>query len=292
MITIFTPTYNRGYIIEKLYLSLCNQTSNEFEWLVVDDGSTDNTRDLIERFIADNKINIRYIYKENGGKHTAINLGVKNANGELFFIVDSDDYLTPDAVEWIINNSRDIILNDKFAGMSGLRIHPDGRKIGGGSDFGIIDADALIIRNKHKIRGDLAEIYKTHILKQYPFPEIPNERFCSEGLIWARIAQKYILRYFYKGIYVCEYLNDGLSFNKHKLRLNSPQYTMLLYSELIKYNTPIMTKIKNAINFWAFSFSSSNITFKRKIMMIGYINVIFYPIGYIFYLKYRKSIND
>ena len=100
MITIFTPTYNRGYIIEKLYLSLCNQTSNEFEWLVFDDGSTDNHLDLIERFIADNKINIRYIYKENGGKHTAINLGVKNANGELFFIVDSDDYLTPDAVEW------------------------------------------------------------------------------------------------------------------------------------------------------------------------------------------------
>lgn len=291
MITIFTPTYNRGYIIKKLYESLCNQTSNDFEWLVVDDGSTDNTKELIEKFISENKINIRYIYKENGGKHTAINLGIKNANGELFFIVDSDDYLTPDAIEWIINNSRDIIYNDKFAGLSGLRVYPDGTKIGGGKDFGTIDADALTIRNKYKVRGDLAEIYKTDILKQYPFPEIPEERFCSEGLIWARIAQIYILRYIYKGIYVCEYLTDGLSYNKHKLRLNSPQYTMLLYSELIKYNTPLMTKIKNAINFWAFSFTS-NIAFRRKLVLIGYFNAIFYPIGYILYLKYRKSIND
>lgn len=279
MITIFTPTYNRGYIIEKLYLSLCNQTSNEFEWLVVDDGSTDNTRELIERFITDNKINVRYIYKENGGKHTAINLGVKNANGELFFIVDSDDYLTPDAVEWIITNSRDIIFNDKFAGLSGLRIHPDGRKIGGGTDFGLIDADALTIRSKHKVSGDLAEIYKTHILKQYPFPEIPNERFCSEGLIWARIAQKYILRYFYKGIYVCEYLNDGLTFNRVEARRKSPEYSIILYSEGVKNKRiSIMERCKYAILYWRYSELSPK-TFFQKLKLVYWWCVFFYPLG-------------
>ena len=279
MITIFTPTYNRGYIIEKLYLSLCNQTSNEFEWLVVDDGSTDNTRELIERFIADNKINVRYIYKENGGKHTAINLGVKNANGELFFIVDSDDYLTPDAVEWIITNSRDIIFNDKFAGLSGLRINPDGSKIGGGDDFGTIDADALEIRSKYKVSGDLAEIYKTHILKLYPFPEIPNERFCSEGLIWARIAQKYILRYIYKGIYICEYLNDGLTFNRVEARRKSPEYSIILYSEGVKNSRiGITERCKYAILYWRYSELSKK-TFFQKLKLVYWWCIFFHPIG-------------
>ncbi|MDL0414398.1 glycosyltransferase family A protein, partial [Clostridioides difficile] len=91
--TVFTPTYNRAHLLENLYNDLKAQTYdfNDFEWLIVDDGSSDSTKELVEKFISENKLNIRYIYKENGGKHTAINLGVKNADGELFFIVDSDD---------------------------------------------------------------------------------------------------------------------------------------------------------------------------------------------------------
>lgn len=291
MITIFTPTYNRGYIIEKLYLSLCNQTSNEFEWLVVDDGSTDNTRDLIERFITDNKINVRYIYKENGGKHTAINLGVKNATGELFFIVDSDDYLTPDAVEWIITNSRDIIFNDKFAGLSGLRIHPDGRKIGGGCDFGLIDADAIEIRNKHNIRGDLAEIYKTDVLRQFPFPIFENEKFVTEALVWNRIANAgYSIRYFYHPIYICQYRNDGLSAQMTKLRIKNPQQSSLYYSEYYKYNLPISEKLKTAINYWRFSFYNKSIKFQQKLSKIGLISLVAIPLGYLYFLYDKKSI--
>jgi glycosyltransferase involved in cell wall biosynthesis len=101
MITIFTPTYNRAYSLRRLYDSLCKQTSNDFEWLVVDDGSTDDTENLINSFIADGKVDIRYFKQANGGKHRAINFGVREARGELFFIVDSDDQVTPDAVEWI-----------------------------------------------------------------------------------------------------------------------------------------------------------------------------------------------
>lgn len=279
MITIFTPTYNRGYIIEKLYQSLCNQTSNDFEWLVIDDGSTDNTQDLIQRFISENKINIRYIYKENGGKHTAINLGVKKAKGELFFIVDSDDYLTSDAVEWIKNNSQEILTDNRFAGLSGLRIHPNGSKIGGGDDFGIIDADALEIRSKYKVTGDLAEIYKTTILQQYPFPEIPEERFCSEGLIWARIAQKYILRYIFKGIYVCEYLNDGLTYNRVEARRKSPEYSIILYSEGVKNKKiKFLERCKYAILYWRYSELSKK-TFLQKLDKVYWWCIFFYPLG-------------
>lgn len=279
MITIFTPTYNRAYIIHNLYESLCRQTCKDFEWLIVDDGSTDNTRDLIQLFQKGNKINIRYIYKDNGGKHTAINRGVEAAKGELFFIVDSDDYTTDDAVEWIIKTAKPILNDNRFAGISGLRITPNGEKIGGGEDFGVIDADALAIRYHHHVSGDLAEVYKTSILQQYPFPEIPGERFCSEGLIWARIAQKYILRYVYKGIYICEYLNDGLTYNRVKCRRESPTYSMLLYSEGVNNNLiPIKERLKYAILFWRYS-ELSKCSFITKCNQIGWKYVFLYPIG-------------
>ena len=101
-ITIFTPTYNRDYIIINLYKSLLIQTLKDFEWLIIDDGSTDNTELLVSSFIKDNKINIRYIKQQNGGKHRAINKALEEAKGELFFIVDSDDQLVDNAIERIL----------------------------------------------------------------------------------------------------------------------------------------------------------------------------------------------
>ena len=101
MITVFTPTYNRAYILPKLYESLCNQTCKDFEWLVVDDGSTDETPALLQKWQAEKKIAMNIISRKNGGKSTAINLGIQNANGNLFFIVDSDDFLTDNAIEVI-----------------------------------------------------------------------------------------------------------------------------------------------------------------------------------------------
>ena len=105
LLTVCTPTYNRAHTLPRLYESLVRQTSQDFEWLVVDDGSTDNTRELVDGWVAEGRIRIRYVYKENGGKPSAHNLGVRMAAGELFFCVDSDDYLTDNAVEVIRNNS-------------------------------------------------------------------------------------------------------------------------------------------------------------------------------------------
>ena len=103
LLTVCTPTYNRAHTLPRLYESLVRQTSQDFEWLVVDDGSTDNTRELVDGWVAEGRIRIRYVYKENGGKPSAHNLGVRLAAGELFFCVDSDDYLTDNAVELILS---------------------------------------------------------------------------------------------------------------------------------------------------------------------------------------------
>ncbi len=281
-LTVFTPVYNRAYIITKLYDSLCRQTCDDFEWLVVDDGSTDNIDELMEKFIADEKVRIRYFKQANGGKHRAINRGVSEASGRMFFIVDSDDHLTDKAVEWAIGKSREIIDNPDFAGISGLRIKPDGSKIGGENDFSIIDADAIEIRTRYGVTGDLAEIYKTDVLRRFPFPDFPGEKFCSEGLIWNRIAMTGArLRYCYEGIYVCEYLGDGLTAGRVKCRRESPEYSMLLYAEALKNPAiSLKTKIKYAILFWRYGEKSKK-SFFSKAKMIHPIYLTLAPAGII-----------
>ncbi|MCD8283914.1 MAG: glycosyltransferase family 2 protein [Opitutae bacterium] len=255
LFTVFTPAYNRAYIIGKLYESLCTQTLRDFEWLVVDDGSTDNTSQLIAEFSRQNKIAIRYIRQENGGKHRAINRGVKEARGELFFIVDSDDYLTNNALERLAFHYGEVKGDPSFCGVSGLRKFPDGRKIGGEENWKILDCTSLEFRYKFNSRGDAAEAYKRSVLKEFPFPEFPGERFCAESLVWNRIAQKFKLRYFYEKIYVCEYRNDGLTASSVRLRRSSPTYSTTIYSELLCFRgVPVKIKLRSAINFWRFAF--------------------------------------
>lgn len=261
-VTIFTPSYNRAYILPKLHASLCKQTCKNFEWVIVDDGSSDGTEELIcgferfEKFEEFERFPIRYFKQENGGKHRAINRGVREARGDLFVIVDSDDQLTPDAVEWIIKQWEGIEALDgwknRFAGLSGIRITPDGKKIGGDADFGTIDANAMEIREKYHVQGDLAEVFRTDVLRQYPFTEFEGERFCPEALVWFRIAQHYQLRFVHHGIYVCDYLPDGLTAKIVQVRHRSPLSSMTYYSELFGYEKTMRLKLRAAINFWRF----------------------------------------
>lgn len=121
-LTVFTPTYNRAYIIKNVYDSLVLQTEKNFEWLVIDDGSSDNTEELIKSLIEEKKIHIRYEKKENGGQHTALNRAIEEARGKMLMIVDSDDYLKPNAVERVLYWENTINDKGKYAGVSGLKI--------------------------------------------------------------------------------------------------------------------------------------------------------------------------
>lgn len=223
MITIFTPTYNRGYILPCLYSSLKRQTSKKFEWIIVDDGSTDNTQKLVDIWCTETKdFPIKYFKQNNAGKHIAINRGVKEAAFEWFFIVDSDDYLVDDAVEtiesWLTND-----LGHEFAGIAGTRIDSKGNIIGPKMRF---ISEYVDCRNnqryKYGLGGDKAEIYKTSILKSYPFPSFDNEKFLSECTVWDKIAlDGFKLRWYKKGLIVCEYLGDGLTAKVNLLELNN-----------------------------------------------------------------------
>lgn len=255
LITVFTPTYNRAYIISNLYESLKRQTYRNFEWLIVDDGSTDTTEDLIRSFIDENRITIFYFKQTNGGKHTAINKGVTEAKGNLFFIVDSDDYLANDSLEKIKQYGHEIGNDSEFAGIYGLRAHFDGRVIGNQIERSTLSCTLFEYRYKYGYRGDNAEVYKTNILKQYPFPKIFNENFIAESIVWNRIARdNYKLLFFPEKIYFTKYLNDGLTRNSVKGRMKNPIGATLLYQELSKSNIPLIFKLKSVINYWRFRF--------------------------------------
>ena len=154
MITVLTPTFNRASLLPRLYKSLCKQTYRDFEWLVIDDGSSDHTKEILDQFVEENKISIRYYYKTNGGKHTAINLGLDVAKGEIFFIADSDDVLLPDSLS-IVNAKFTAIMNDKtFAGVCGLDVDFKGNIVGSGLPKSVIDSNSTEIRSTYHVKGD------------------------------------------------------------------------------------------------------------------------------------------
>lgn len=253
-VTVFTPTYNRAYILPKLYESLKKQICNDFEWLIVDDGSTDETEKIVRGWLTEETFPVRYIKQLNGGKHAAINRGVLETKSELFFIVDSDDSLPPDSISTILHEYKDISKDNSICGVSGLMAHHDGSLIGSGYPLNGMVASSLDLRYKYNVTGDLIEVFKTKVLREYPFPEIQGERFCPESLVWNRIAQKYKLKCFNKVVYYRDYLDGGLTDNIIKIRMKSPLASVICYSELNQLNIPLKQKIKSAINYWRFRF--------------------------------------
>ena len=211
LVTLCTPTYNRANLLPDLYESLCKQTSFDFEWLVVDDGSVDNTEELVNSWVTDiSPFNIKYIKKENGGKHTALNVGIELANGKYFAIIDSDDYLKETAIELIVSEFGKIS-SDEYAGIGFGKYFEDGNMVGKGFNTEYIDCTSLE-RRRYNIFGDKCEVFFTEIIKKYPFPVFEGEKFLTEALVWNRIANDgYKLRWLNKGFYICRYQPDGLS---------------------------------------------------------------------------------
>ncbi len=234
LVTVFTPTFNRGYIIKSLYESLKRQTLKDFEWVVIDDGSTDNTEELFRIFKDEhNTFDISYEKVTNGGKHRAINRGVKKARGKLFFIVDSDDYLTDDAIEKIIKLEATIPneKKDTFAGVCECKGYSKDKIIGKTYlGEGYLDI-TMLEREKHGIYGDKAEVFYTEILKKYPFPEFEGEKFLTECVVWDKIAYDgYKLRFDNDVIYICDYLPDGLTAHYEELYDKNPEgYGLYIY---------------------------------------------------------------
>lgn len=240
LLTIFTPTYNRAYTLQTLYDSLIRQTSHNFIWLVINDGSSDNTDEVIRNMINENKIQIKYITQQNSGKHAAHNRAVKECDTELFFCVDSDDFLTDDAVStieayWSQYKNTDLSDISGFVANKG-NIH--GHILGSEFPNGTNMAGLSQLYELGK-KGDTALIFRTKVIAKYPFPVFEGENFLREHIAYDEIDKSYKLIVINKIIYICDYLKDGLSKNATKLELLNPKGAALTrYHDYKKATTP------------------------------------------------------
>lgn len=250
MITVLTPTFNRGGGLQSLWDSLQKQTVKEFEWLVVDDGSTDGTKNLITQLQEKSDFPIRYIYKNNGGKHTALNVGIQTICSELIFIVDSDDCVTDDAVESILKIHKKYRSQNNICGYAFLRAFPDGKVNGKKFEVDEKIGSYIDVRvNGDDTSADKAEVFKTHCLKEFPFPEYPNEKFLGEDLVWVRMARKYEMVHINKAIYVGNYLEDGLTNNRRKHNIASPIGCMHRAEEFMESDLKTRYRIKGGLQY-------------------------------------------
>ncbi|MEE0845046.1 MAG: glycosyltransferase family 2 protein [Eggerthellaceae bacterium] len=250
LISIFTPTYNRAYTLGRLYDSIRTQVeyAGETEWIIVDDGSTDETADLVKKWIAENpsEMTIRYFHQKNAGKHAAWNKGLQEALGEIFFPVDSDDYLTPNALHSVEKMVGTVNGSDKIIAVSGTRMFPESKLTGGAlleSSTEYIDYSSIDRRSKG-ISGDLAEAFFTEKLKAYPFPIFSDEHFVPEAVIFNRFSNDgYLIRGFRDPLYCCEYLPDGYTRNVNRLLIKNWKGYTLYIKELMKSPTSPKAKI-------------------------------------------------
>lgn len=287
-ITILTPTYNRGYSLPRLYQSLVNQTNTDFTWLIVDDGSMDETKSIVAKFINEEKIKIKYIYKNNGGKHTALNLGIKNINTCLTFIVDSDDWLTEDAIDTIYNFYEKYKNYKELCGFSFLRQYPEGSINGPKFPKNELIESYVDCRLNRNISGDKAEVYYNEALKEFPFLEIEGEKFLSEDYVWVKMSSKYKTVHINKAIYIGDYLEDGLTKNIFDRKINSPIGMIERSKVILNSKSNLINKVKHMILYTVYS-DLLNIAIHSKFKDINN-KVLFiacYPLSIIYKLKFK-----
>lgn len=263
LITIFTPTYNRAHLLVRLYASLSCQTNKDFIWLVIDDGSTDNTQSLVREWIGEGRISIRYHYKENGGMHTAHNAAYELIDTELNTCIDSDDWMPENAVEriidfWLKNGS------DRYSGIVALNATIQGRVIG-----------CELPRDRKDIRlsefydrggtGDKKLIYRTEVMRQYPpYPVFPGEKYFCLGYKYLLADQDYSLLILNEVVCIVEYQPDGSSLNMFRQYRCNPKGFAFLRKTDMQLGVSFLVRMKAAIHYVANSIMLRNLSFLRE----------------------------
>ena len=296
MITLFTPTYNRAHLLSRLYNSILMQDVIDVEWLIVDDGSIDDTEALIENFQKESIINIRYYKKSNGGKHTAINFGLQNAKGELFFIIDSDDVLAENALKIIKTHYQSIKNNDNICGIVGLSQYIDKQEIVGDfflrDDWEVSFADIYL---KYHLKGDKSVAFKTEVLKKYPFPEKQGIRFVFEAVVWHEMSKKYNVLALNKIVQFVEYQKSGVSDSSFKKWYI--QSLAFSFFHLIKNKTYPLLKYPHHF-FWNYihlainSLLSGESYYKQLSLIDKMLYLILYPRAYYTFLNLKDKVHD
>lgn len=291
LITVFTPTYNREQLLPRLYRSLKAQESKDFEWVIIDDGSTDNTETLINEWIhTERSFTIRYYKKVNGGKHTAHNLALKKAKGLLFFTVDSDDWLPEHSIETISTCYPKIADKDYVAGIIALKSFPDNTLIG--NKFpDTLEKSSFINLEKNGHNGERTIIFKTSLLRNFPFAEIEEEKFLGELYVYDQFDPDFEFMVKNTPLTICEYQKNGLSSNFQTTLINNPIGTTMIWGQRIDRSTTFKERFGYAIRYHIFyRFSKRNILARYSGKHKTLVRCCFLP-GFLAYIYYRWNTN-
>ena len=254
LISVLTPTYNRARTLPRLAESLSAQGFRDFEWLVVDDGSTDDTTRVLEDLARSAAFPIRVIRTPNGGKHRALNRGIPEARGDWVYIVDSDDYLPVNALERIASLVSEAASQPGCCGLIGLRGDTKGGVISSGLPAEPRFQTIIELSFRRHVTGDKALIFRKDSLLRFPFPEFDGEKFLTESVVWYRMGKEGLsLLVVDEILYECEYQDSGLSDKSLELRVRNPKGNLLYYSEQLDLDLPFLQRFRPAINYMRFS---------------------------------------
>ena len=298
LFTVFTATHNRAHTLPRVLDCLEHQTFRDFEWLIVDDGSTDGTRALVDDWQSRTAFPLRYVHQPHAGKHVAFNRGVREATGQLFLSLDSDDGAVPQALERFKSlwESIPVDRRPRFSAVTALRMFEDGRPVGDRFPRDITDSESLEMYFKYRLRGDKWGFQRRDVLRDNPFPEPPGVTFVSEAVVWFAIARRFKTRYVndYLGI---NYKSDPAERRLSNLTVATAQGRLLFHKAVIEdyldyaASSPLLI-LKSLINYSRCSFISSIgplgqircvRTVRRKALVLSVI-----PLAYVCYLRDRS----
>ncbi|PKV50983.1 glycosyltransferase involved in cell wall biosynthesis [Aquimarina sp. MAR_2010_214] len=289
-LTVFTPTYNRAYCLGQCYDSLVRQVNQDFVWLIIDDGSSDNTKELVETWIKEGKISIKYHFQENQGMHGGHNSAYSLIETELNVCIDSDDFMPDNAVDEIMKFWSRVEKDSKIAGIIGLDSYKNGTVIGQKIPEHITKTTVEDLYYRYNVSGDKKIVYRTEVVQKYPpYPLFKKERFVPLGVLYLLIDKNYELLCLNEVLCVVEYMEDGSSRNIVKQYYRHPkgfQYARMINMRHSKY---IKVRFKNAVHFVSHSLQLLDFKMFNKTPRF-FLTIFAFPIGVLLY-GYVRYIN-
>ncbi len=292
VVTVLTPAYNRAHTLPRQYESLLAQTFRDFEWVIVDDGSEDDTEILVRSWIDAGDVEIRYRRQPNRGKHVAVNRGVDMARGEFTTIVDSDDWFVQNALELLLGHWNGISAKQRpgFSGVVGLCAYEDGRVIGDRYPRDPLDCDPAELTYIYGVSGDKHSLLRTDVLREFPFPFEDLKGWVSEGLVWNQMALKYRERHVNEVVVIKEYRADGISVNALELLIRAAPATRQFFLEEARLPRPIpfRRRVRSHANYIRFSLhAGTGIKEQAAVAPSKLAWLMLFPVGFALYVRDR-----
>ncbi len=251
-LTVFTPAYNRAELLGRVYDSIRAQKAEDFEWLIVDDGSVDNTEEVVNELVKKAPFPVVYVKKENGGKHTAHNTALENARGEWFMCLDSDDMLAEKAIENIFSVLSQC--KNEVCAVAAYKSDEKGKLLS--DEFLNGEAPDGIYSLLEKYHGEYVFIFRTDVIKKYPYPVFDGERFSGECILYDKLEiDGYKALPYGKVLQLCEYQSEGLSYGYRKLLKNNPCGFQMYYLQRIMLAKTFKQRSVCCIKYCAFRIS-------------------------------------